>query len=77
MSSTVAPAAAGHHSVPNLDTLPGDALLTRVQVAAISGFAVHTLKIWAAAGRGPRITTVEGRPRYRVRDTRQWMGAVA
>lgn len=75
MSSSVAPAAAGTCPVPNLGSLPDDALLTRGQVSAISGFAVHTLKVWAAAGRGPRVTTVEGRPRYRVRDTRQWLGA--
>lgn len=63
--------------VPDLDALPGGALLTRRQLADVSGFQVVTLKLWVRQGRGPRITTVEGRPRYRVRDVREWMGAVA
>lgn len=59
---------------PDISALPADALLTRRQVAALSGFALQTLKIWPAQGKGPRVTTVEGRPRYRVADVRQWMG---
>lgn len=61
--------------VPDIATLPADALLTRNQVAALSGFALQTLKMWPAQGKGPRVTVVEGRPRYRVADIRQWMGA--
>jgi predicted site-specific integrase-resolvase len=60
---------------PDISALPADALLTRNQVAALSGFALQTLKMWPAQGKGPRVTTVEGRPRYRVADVRQWMGA--
>lgn len=60
---------------PDLAVLPPDALLTRKQVVAISGFALQTLKMWPAQGKGPRVTMVEGRPRYRVADLRQWMGA--
>lgn len=60
---------------PDISKLPADALLTRKQLAAISGFALQTLKMWPAQGKGPCVTTVEGRPRYRVADVRQWMGA--
>lgn len=60
---------------PNLSELSADALLTRRQVSALSGFALITLQIWSAKGRGPRITHIEGRPRYRVQDVREWMGA--
>ena len=59
---------------PDIAILPGDALLTRRQLVQISGFALQTLKAWPAQGKGPRITTVEGRPRYRVADVREWMG---
>ena len=60
---------------PDIAALPGDALLTRRQLSLISGFALQTLKAWPGLGRGPRIVTVEGRPRYRVADVREWMGA--
>ncbi|MDM7971045.1 MAG: hypothetical protein QUV10_15635 [Paracoccaceae bacterium] len=63
------------HTHPDISALPADALLTRKQLAAISGFALQTLKMWPAQGKGPRVTTVEGRPRYRVADIREWMGA--
>lgn len=62
-------------NAPDISTLPGDAMLTRKQVAALSGFALQTLKAWPALGKGPKVTTIEGRPRYRVADVRQWMGA--
>lgn len=61
--------------VPNLAALPADALITRRQLSAISSFALITLKVWAKQGRGPRITVVEGRPRYRVADVRHWLNA--
>jgi predicted site-specific integrase-resolvase len=69
------PASNFHRDTPDISALPADALLTRNQVAALSGFALQTLKMWPAQGKGPRVTTVEGRPRYRVADVRQWMGA--
>lgn len=69
------PASNLHPATPDISALPPDALLTRNQVAAVSGFAVQTLKMWPALGKGPRVTTVEGRPRYRVADIREWMGA--
>ena len=76
MSSTLAPAPAGRCRIPDLGALPDDAILDRNQVSAVSGFAVHTLKLWAKQGRGPRVTVMEGRPRYRVRDTREWIRGV-
>ena len=61
--------------VPNLDGLPSSALLTRGQVSALSGFADITLKKWARSARGPKITRVEGRPRYRAADVSAWLNA--
>lgn len=60
--------------IPNISLLPADAMLTRNQVAAISGFALQTLKGWPALGKGPKVTMIEGRPRYRAADVREWMG---
>jgi hypothetical protein len=59
--------------LPNVDNLPPSALLTRKQVAAVSGLALVTLKKWAAEGRGPRVTRIEGRPRYRADHVRAWL----
>lgn len=59
--------------IPDLQNLPPDALLTRKQVCALSGYAIITLKKWAVAGRGPRITRVEGYPRYRAEDVGNWI----
>ena len=73
---SVAPAPANRRPIPDLGQMPDDAILDRNQVSAVSGFTVQALKLWAKQGRGPRITVVEGRPRYRVRDTREWIGAV-
>jgi len=60
--------------VPDLAALPPDALLTRRQVHLISGFSLQILKTWPRCGRGPKITVVEGSPRYRAADVRRWMG---
>ncbi len=60
-------------SVPDLDNLPGDALLTRRQTSLALSFAIPTLKAWAKKGRGPQITRVEGLPRYRVGDVKAWI----
>lgn len=54
-------------------SLPADALLTRKQVSVLTGFAIITLKHWAAEGKGPAIVRVEGRPRHRVGDVRAWL----
>lgn len=63
----------GYALIPDLRKMPPDALLTRKQVSAISGYALITLKLWARAGRGPRITRVEGYPRYRAEDVSNWI----
>src|SRR4051794_39947916 len=60
--------------LPDLNTLPPTAALTRNQVCALSGFALPTLKQWARQGRGPRVTMIEGRPRYLASDVKAWMG---
>lgn len=61
--------------LPDLSRLPPDALLTRGQVAALTGYTVQTLKRWAGIGRGPRLIRCEGRPRYRVIDVQVWLGS--
>lgn len=61
-------------TLPDFDSLPGGVFLTRRQVAALSGFTIQAFKVWATNGRGPRITYVENRPRYRVSDVRAWLG---
>ena len=58
---------------PDIARLPDDALLSRSQIAALSGFSIPALKKWAREGRGPAITYVEGRPRTKVRDFRLWV----
>jgi hypothetical protein len=63
--------------IPDLEKLPDGALLTRGQLAVISTFALPTLKLWARQGRGPRVTVVEGRPRYRAGDVRAWLAGAA
>jgi hypothetical protein len=57
----------------DIGALPGDALLTRRQLEQVTGFRAQTFKNWAAVGRGPRITTIEKRPRYRAADVREWL----
>ena len=42
-------------------------------VAALSGFHPQTLLLWASKGRGPAVTPVEGRLRYRVSEVRRWL----
>ena len=59
--------------VPDLNELPDDALLTVAHVSAVSTFPVSTLKYWRGRGRGPRVTTIEGLPRYRAGDVRVWL----
>lgn len=48
-------------TIPDIRSLPADALLTRRQIAAISGYTEHAFRKWARLGRGPRITLIEGR----------------
>lgn len=58
---------------PDLNALPDHATLTRKQVAALTGFADITLRVWAGKGRGPKVTRLEGVPRYLARDLRAWL----
>lgn len=58
----------------DLSSFPADALLTRKQVADATGFSEITRKNWAVKSRGPKITRIEGMPRFRVADVREWMG---
>lgn len=60
--------------VPDLSALPGEAYLTRNQLAALTGFSIPAFKLWSTQDRGPRITRIEGRPRYKVADVRAWIG---
>jgi predicted DNA-binding transcriptional regulator AlpA len=59
----------------DLQKLPPSALLTREQVAEITGFSMTTLKRWASLGKGPRITRVERLPRFKVSDVLDWMAS--
>ena len=62
--------------VPDLDKLPPSAALTTKQTASSGKFAETTLKKWRQSGgkRGPRVTYIDGYPRYLVRDVREWLG---
>lgn len=59
---------------PDLEKLPPTAACTTRQVHQAFGFAIITLKKWRREGKGPRVTLIEGRPRYLVRDLREWAG---
>lgn len=59
----------------DVDRLPPSVLLTRNDLVAVTGFALITFKIWAKTGRGPKVTRVEGRPRYRAGDVVAWLKA--
>lgn len=67
------PGSKSRAAVPDLNSLPDHATLTRKQVAALTGFADITLRVWAGKGRGPKVTRLEGVPRYLVRDLRAWL----
>ena len=59
--------------VPDLNALPDHTLLTRNQLVQLTSFSLPTLKIWAKQNKGPKVTYVEGHPRYLVGDTKTWM----
>ncbi|MGM0583866.1 MAG: helix-turn-helix transcriptional regulator [Pseudomonadota bacterium] len=69
--------ASARHDFPDIDKLPDAALLTRQQVSLLTGFAEITLKKWAAKGQGPKVTRVEGLPRFKVADVRAWLDGEA
>lgn len=58
---------------PDLERLPADALLDRRDLEALTGFRDQTFRRWSCAGRGPKVTRAEGRPRYRVEDVQAWL----
>ncbi|WP_370644478.1 helix-turn-helix transcriptional regulator [Ruegeria sp. SCSIO 43209] len=57
----------------DLQSLPISAFVTRAQLAPFLGFSLPTLNRWASEGKGPRITYLENRPRYRVSDVLAWI----
>lgn len=59
--------------LPNIDTLPAATPLTRRQLSEMTGWSIVTLKRWAKENRGPRITVLERRPRYRADHVREWL----
>lgn len=69
------PADKSRNSIPDIESLPNSALLTRRQLSELTGFADITFKVWAKKGRGPRVTLIEKRPRYQVGDVKAWMSA--
>jgi hypothetical protein len=72
---------------PDIDRLPNTALITREQLAALTGLSVETFKAWGygregrgwAAGqaKGPIVIRIEGLPRYRVGDVKAWLGGAS
>lgn len=54
---------------------PDEMVLTIQEVAAISGFAPVTIRLWnfQGEGRGPQQIRIEGRPRYRLGEVRRWL----
>jgi predicted DNA-binding transcriptional regulator AlpA len=63
--------------LPDLSTLPSQACITRRQLGELTGFSQPTLKAWVKQGKGPRVTYVEGRPRYLAGDVREWLAQSA
>ncbi len=52
---------------------PQPALLTRDDAARYLGVSYKTLERWAAEGRGPKITRIGGRPKYRRADLDEYL----
>lgn len=63
-------------SIPDIDDLPPNALLTRKQMSGLSNYTEQSLKKWAREGRGPAFVMIEGRPRYPVDKARAWLRGV-
>lgn len=60
-------------TIPDLAALPGDAFITTKQLANLTGYAPLTVKGWRRHGRGPKVSIINGRPRFRVDDVRAWL----
>ena len=71
-----APRKRARRALPAIDlmNMPDTTACTTKQVHQGFGFAEITLKKWRREGKGPRVTLIEGRPRYLVRDLREWSG---
>jgi hypothetical protein len=60
-----------------LDGAPDWTVLAPSEVAALSGAALVTLRLWKRQGRGPKQIRIEGRPRYRLGDVREWLNGAS
>jgi hypothetical protein len=63
--------------LPDLAALPAHAVITRRQFCELVSVALPTAKLWAKQGRGPKVTCIEGRPRYLAGDVREWLAQSA
>ncbi|MBB3997147.1 helix-turn-helix transcriptional regulator [Aureimonas pseudogalii] len=59
--------------VPDISTLPDEALLSRRQLAGLTGYTEQALRKWTKQGRGPKTVYLEGRPRTTVKAYREWV----
>jgi hypothetical protein len=55
------------------DTLSDGALLDDGQIAMIAGVSRPTIKRWRREQKGPHVTMLNGLPRSRVGDVREWL----
>jgi hypothetical protein len=58
-----------------LEGAPDETLISYADLSALSGFAVVTLRLWHGKKNKklPRVRRIEGRPRFRLGDVRQWL----
>jgi hypothetical protein len=57
------------------DSLSNDALLDDGQIAVVADVSRPTIKRWRREKKGPRVTMLNGLPRSRVGDVREWLRA--
>jgi hypothetical protein len=55
------------------DGLSDDALLDDSQIAVVADVSRPTIKRWRREKKGPRVTMLNGLPRSRVGDVREWL----
>lgn len=62
-------------TLQGISDAPDETVVTITEVAALSGYAPVTLRLWARTqpDRGPAQFRLEGRPRYRLGDVRAWL----
>jgi predicted DNA-binding transcriptional regulator AlpA len=58
-----------------LDGAPDETLISYADLSALSGFAVVTLRLWHREKKKklPQVRRIEGRPRFRLGDVREWL----